>query len=173
MRGNGLRRLGGRLRCRARRTLSPRRRRDKRRTARLHAVDGEAAVAHEGLEGYENRPIVVGIRPESLEDAALADGDRPRVRGRAELREALGSEMLVHFTVDARRAATEDVRELAEDIGDDRTLDHLAGGGSADATLVGRFSPHTQVREGDAIEVAVDPRALHFFDPETGAAIYR
>jgi multiple sugar transport system ATP-binding protein len=135
-------------------------------------LDGEAAAAHAGLTAYDNRPIAVGMRPESLEDAALADDERPRIRGHAELREALGSEMLVHFTVAARQAVTEDVRQLAEDVGDDRMLDHLAEGAPAQTTLVGRFSPHTKIREGDAIEVAVDPRALHFFDPATGAAIY-
>jgi multiple sugar transport system ATP-binding protein len=136
------------------------------------ALDDEAAAAHGGLAAYEDRPIAVGIRPESLEDAALADGERPRLRGQAELREALGSEMLIHFTVAARQAVTEDVRQLAEDVGDDRTLDHLAEGAPAQTTLVGRFSPHTQIREGDAIEIAVDAQALHFFDPVTGAAIY-
>ena len=135
------------------------------------ALDGEAAAARAGLAAYDGRPIVVGIRPESLEDAALTDGELPRLRGRAELREALGSEMLVHFAVAARQAVTEDVRELAEDVGDDRTLDHLSEA-AAETTLVGRFSPETRIREGDAIEVAVDPRALHFFDPRTGAAIY-
>jgi multiple sugar transport system ATP-binding protein len=136
------------------------------------ALDSETAAAHGGLTAYENQPIAVGVRPESLEDAALADGERPRLRGRAELREALGSEMLVHFTIAGRQAVTEDVRQLAEDVGDDRTLDHLAEGAPAQTTLVGRFSPQTQIREGDAIEVAVDARALHFFDPGTGAAIY-
>jgi multiple sugar transport system ATP-binding protein len=136
------------------------------------ALDDEAAAAHGGLAAYENRPIAVGIRPESLEDAALADGERPRLRGQTELREALGSEMLVHFTVAGRLPVTEDVRQLAEDVGDDRMLDHLAEGGPAQTTLVGRFSPHTKIREGDAIEAAVDPHALHFFDPRTGAAIY-
>jgi multiple sugar transport system ATP-binding protein len=114
---------------------------------------------------------VVGIRPESLEDAALADSGRPHIRGQAELREALGSEMLIHFAVAARQAVTEDVRQLAEDVGDDRMLDQLAEGAPAQTTLVGRFSPHTQIREGDAIEVAVDARALHFFDPDSGLAI--
>ena len=136
------------------------------------ALDGEAAAAHGGLAAYEDRPIVVGIRPESLEDAALADSGRPCLRGQAELREALGSEMLLHFTVAGRQAVTEDVRQLAEDVGDDRMLDHLAEGAPSQTTLVGRFSPHTRIREGDAIEVAVDARALHFFDPSTGAAIY-
>jgi multiple sugar transport system ATP-binding protein len=132
----------------------------------------EAHAAHPGLAAYENRPIVLGIRPESLEDAALVDGDRqPRLRGEAELREALGSEMLVHFSIDARPAVTDEVRELAEDVGDDRALEQLAEGVPARAALVGRFSPDTRIREGDSIEVAVSERGLHFFDPESGLAV--
>jgi multiple sugar transport system ATP-binding protein len=134
-------------------------------------LDGETAAAHAGLAAYENRPIVLGIRPESLDDAALTNGERPRLRGQAELREALGSEMLVHFAIAARQAVTDEVRELAEDIGDDRALEQLSEKGLPQTTLVGRFSPHSRIREGDAIEVAVDPGALHFFDPETGLAI--
>jgi hypothetical protein len=65
------------------------------------------------------------------------------------------------------------VRELVEDVGDDRALGQLAEGPPPRATLVGRFSPQTRIREGDRIEVAVDERALHFFDPDTGAAIHR
>jgi multiple sugar transport system ATP-binding protein len=38
--------------------------------------------------------------------------------------------------------------------------------------MVGRFGPRTRVREGESAEVAVDTRALHFFDPESGAGIY-
>ena len=132
----------------------------------------ETLAAHPELAAYENRSIVLGIRPESLEDAALVDGDRhPRLRGEAELREALGSEMLVHFSIAARPAVTDEVRELAEDVGDDRVLGQLADGVPARAALVGRFSPDTRVREGDSIEVAVYERALHFFDPESGLAI--
>ena len=152
-----------------------------RRNGVLELVLGEARIelgeqvlaARPALASYENRPIVLGIRPESLEDAALAGGESPRLRGRAELREALGSEVLVHFSVDARPAVTDDVRELAEDVGDDRALEQLgAGGATATATLVGRFDPHTRVREGDTIEVAIDVSALHFFDAGTGLAIY-
>ncbi len=131
----------------------------------------ETLAAHPELAAHENRSIVLGIRPESLEDAALVDGDRPRLRGEAELREALGSEMLVHFSIAARPAVTDEVRELAEDVGDDRALEQLAEGVPARADLVGRFSPDTRVREGDSIEVAVDARALHFFDHESGLAI--
>jgi multiple sugar transport system ATP-binding protein len=151
-----------------------------RRNGALAVVAGAARIelqddvvgAHPGLVSYEGREIVLGIRPESLEDASLDEGARgPRLRGHAILREALGAEVLVHFTVDARQAVTSDVRELAEDVGDDRALEQLASG-SPRATLVGRFSPHTRIREGDQLEATVDLHALHFFDAESGHAIH-
>jgi multiple sugar transport system ATP-binding protein len=130
------------------------------------AVVGDARLPVAGLAGYEGRDVLIGIRPESLEDAALANGDgRPRLPGRVELREALGSEVLVHFSTAGRLAATDDLLELAEDVGDDRAAER--------ATLVGRFSPKTRVRQGDTIDVAVDVEALHVFDPRTGSAIQR
>ncbi|WP_028065926.1 ABC transporter ATP-binding protein [Solirubrobacter soli] len=132
---------------------------------------GELVSARPGLAAYEHRPIVLGIRPEHLEDAAFADEALPRLRGRSELREAIGSETLVHFSVAARQAVTDDVRELAQDVGDDRTLDELTSGPPPTATLVGRFDPRTRIREGDTIEVSVDDKGLHFFDPDSGLAI--
>jgi multiple sugar transport system ATP-binding protein len=133
----------------------------------------EILAIHPGLMSYEGRDIVLGIRPETLEDASLADGDdRTRLHGRATLREALGAEVLIHFTAAARQAITDEVRELAEDVGDDRALEQLATGASTTASLVGRFDPRTQIREGDAIEVAIEARGLHFFDAVSGRAIY-
>jgi multiple sugar transport system ATP-binding protein len=129
----------------------------------LLVTDGELAT-------YEGREVVLGIRPEGLEDASLADAHAPRLAGLATLREALGAEVLVHFTVAGRPAVTSEVRELAEDVGDDRALEQL-GSGSPRATVVGRFSPRTRIREGDQLEAAVDPHALHFFDPASGRAI--
>jgi multiple sugar transport system ATP-binding protein len=127
-------------------------------------------AAHPALDAYEAREIVLGIRPEGLNDAALAGASgQPRFRGRAELREALGPEVLMHFSVQARAAVTDEIRELAEDAGDDRMVEQL--GSLEKTTLVGRFGAQTRVREGDTIEVAVDEDALHFFDPSTGAAI--
>jgi len=147
-----------------------------RRDGGVAAVLGDARLdldGHSFLAAYDGRSVVLGIRPEDLEDATIAGGDgEARLRGRVELREALGSEVLVHFTVAARQAVTEDMRELAEDVGDDRVVGQLADGAQpASATLVGRFSPRTRAVEGDAVEVAVDQQALHFFDPQTGLAI--
>jgi multiple sugar transport system ATP-binding protein len=135
-------------------------------------LDEGTVVNHAGLASYVGREVIIGIRPEDLEDGTVANGDgRPRLAGRVALREALGSEVLVHFTIDGRQAVTEEMRELAEDVGDDRVVQQLATGGSTTAKLVGRFSPRTRVADGAAVEVAVDERALHFFDPETGLAI--
>jgi multiple sugar transport system ATP-binding protein len=137
-------------------------------------VDEELLAARPALAAYAGRKVVLGIRPESLEDARLA-GDAPedrRLRGRVQLTEALGSEVVVHFVIDARPALTEDVRELAQDVGDERVVDELSKKAPAEATLVARFGARTGVREGETSEVAVDTRALHFFDFDTGLGIY-
>jgi multiple sugar transport system ATP-binding protein len=137
------------------------------------ALDEETLSERPALKAYEGRQVVLGIRPEDLEDAELeqvAPGDK-RMRARVELREALGSEILVHFSVKARPAVTEDVRELARDVGDESTVEAKAE--ASHTTMVGRFGPRSQVRVGDVMEVAVDTRSLHFFDPESGDAIYK
>jgi multiple sugar transport system ATP-binding protein len=138
-------------------------------------VLGEEAVsARPALKKFEGRKVVLGIRPEDLEDAALASDvptDR-RLRGKVELREALGSEIMVHFTIDAPPALTDDVRELAQDIGDERAVQEAAEGTKQHTTMVGRFGARSNVRVGETAEVAVDTRSLHFFDPESGLGIY-
>jgi multiple sugar transport system ATP-binding protein len=76
---------------------------------------------------------------------------------------------MVHFRTDATQAVTDETRELQKDVGAPDTPTAAEGTG---ATLVGRFGARSSVREGKAVEVAVDTRALHFFDPETGLGIY-
>jgi multiple sugar transport system ATP-binding protein len=134
-------------------------------------LDDELLSKRPALKSYEGRQVVVGIRPEQLNDAALvpdSPADR-RIRGKVELREALGSELMVHFRLEAPPALTDEVKELAEDAG--TTAEEL-GGGVSSTIVVGRFGPDSNVREGDEAEIAVDTRSLHFFDTETGMAIY-
>jgi multiple sugar transport system ATP-binding protein len=135
-------------------------------------LDDQCVSAHPALKDYEGQTVVVGIRPEQLEDADIARerSTERRLRGEVELREALGSELMVHFKVDAPPALTEDVKELAEDAG--TTAEELGGGSTNQTVVVGRFGPDSNVREGEVAEIAVDTRALHFFDTETGMAIY-
>ena len=124
------------------------------------------------LQRYEGRTIVLGIRPEDLEDYQLA-GETAHggtLKGTVTLREALGAEIMVHFAVDARPAFTADVKELAEDVGEADRLEAHAGESSA--VVVGRFGARSRVKPGEQVDVAVDTRQLHFFDLETGLGIY-
>jgi multiple sugar transport system ATP-binding protein len=136
------------------------------------ALDQEALAAHPALASYEGREVILGIRPENLEDATLAPDTPPdrRLRGTVALKEALGSEIIVHFVIDASPAVTEHVRELAQDT--DAVVVRQLKEESAETTMVGRFGARSRVREGEVAEVAVDTRSLHFFDPETGLGIY-
>jgi multiple sugar transport system ATP-binding protein len=134
---------------------------------------GEAVSVRPGLKQYAGRQVILGIRPEDLEDVKL-ETDTPddrRLQGEVALTEALGAEIMVHLTVDARPALTEDVRELAKDVGSDLAEEERAAE-AGETTIVGRFGARSRVKVGDRAEVAVDTRALHFFDPETGLGIY-
>jgi multiple sugar transport system ATP-binding protein len=138
------------------------------------ALDQETLSARPALERYEGRPVVLGIRPEDLDDASLVS-DAPedkRLKGQVELREALGAEVMVHFSVDAKPALTEDVRELAQDAGTAEATVQQSEEGGRGTVMVGRFSPRSRVGDGEELDVAVDTRALHFFDAETGLAVY-
>jgi multiple sugar transport system ATP-binding protein len=129
----------------------------------------ETVSARPALREYEGKHVILGIRPEDLEDAGLAPetpADR-RIRGEVLLREALGSEILVHFNMDATAAETDEVRELQRDAGTEEVPSMGEG-----VRMVGKFGPRSRVTPGEDAEVAVDTRALHFFDPESGLGIY-
>ena len=132
----------------------------------------ETLSARPALRSYAGRSVILGIRPEDIEDAEL-EPDTPadrRMRGQVVLKEALGSEIMVHFSTDATQAVTDETRELQKDVGAPETPTAVMS--SSGATLVGRFGARSKVSEGKPVEVAVDTRALHFFDPETGLGIY-
>jgi multiple sugar transport system ATP-binding protein len=135
-------------------------------------LDDEALAVHPALESFVGSTVILGIRPEELEDAEL-EPDTPadrRLRGTVELRESLGAEVMVHIRIDAKPAVTEDVRELAQDT--DAIAVSSLDEGTSETTIVGRFGPRSRVREGEVAEIAVDTRTLHFFDPESGLGIY-
>ncbi len=106
--------------------------------------------------------------PRGRREDPSAPADR-RLRGTVVLREALGSELMVHFTIEgARSALTDDIKELAQDVGESPE----SGIQTPHALLVGRFEPRARVREGQPVEAVVDTTSLHFFDPETSLGIY-
>ena len=137
-------------------------------------VPAEVLAERPALAGYDGRKVVVGIRPEDMEDAALvadAPADR-RMPATVELREALGSDVVIHFTIAAPPAVGDDVRELAVDVGKEvlEKVEKTAARG--EASVIARLNPRTHVQKGDRIELVVDTARLHFFDPDDGSGVY-
>jgi multiple sugar transport system ATP-binding protein len=137
------------------------------------AVDGAELKLAPQLEHAVGRQLIVGVRPEHLEDAALVkDGPTERrLRGLVRLRELLGSEIVVHFEVEAAPVVREEVREIAADVDPSvvAELDHLRR--ARRTAFVGRFGVGSQAQEGAAAEIQVAAGALRFFDPGTGARL--
>jgi multiple sugar transport system ATP-binding protein len=124
------------------------------------------------LAEYVGRKVVIGVRPEDMEDPEYLAAGAPDVRipVMVEVREAMGSEVYAHFKVDAPPVLTEDTRDLAADKGlDDLELEGQAESGTA--VFVARLNPRTTAVRGKPMEVQVDVRRLHFFDRDTGQAI--
>ena len=112
-----------------------------------------------GLRGYDGRRIIVGVRPEDLEDATLAESpsSQTNLRSVVELTESLGSEIVVHFLLDAARV----------DPGNPDAADDVSK-----ASAVARFDPRSCCREGQEIDIAVTVENLHYFDIDSHAAIW-
>ena len=104
--------------------------------------------------------VLLGIRPEDLEDAEFAAEAPPEttITTTCTLREALGSEMLLHIPI--ATAATQD---------SDPT-EPIEPGGGASTACVAHVHPESRVREGDRLRLVLDTKRLHFFDPESGLA---
>ncbi len=126
------------------------------------------------LHAFKDRRLLVGIRPEHLSDAA-ASGSKGSVNGAAlvgevKLVEALGSELMVHFQTDAGRVHSEDAAAASED--EEELVDLAASELAAQATGVARVQTRSRMRAGDRARFVVDTEQLHFFDPQSGAALW-
>jgi multiple sugar transport system ATP-binding protein len=124
--------------------------------------------ARPALQTYAGRTVALGVRSEDMEDASLRPGQPgSTIKGTVNLTEALGSEIVVHFTFPGQAVVTEDTKMVAEDhaegglhIGDDKGVRWVAS-----------FAPRSRVHMGDEIEIVVDIERVHYFDPETSEAI--
>jgi multiple sugar transport system ATP-binding protein len=140
---------------------------------RLRLPD-EVVEARPALAPFRGRPVILGIRPENMDDASLVssahrDSHFPIV---VNLREGMGSDVYLHFSVDAPPVVTEDTRELASDI-DEKALQELKEQATEHrTTFIARASPETKARVGERGEIWVDTRKLYFFDPSSGTSIY-
>jgi multiple sugar transport system ATP-binding protein len=141
----------------------------------MNLVEATVADGRVSFAGWElqvdssRRPakdgrVILGIRPEAFEDAALADGDLPTIEVDVTVVEELGSDSHVIFPIDAPRVEAEELRAAVDDeedalLADDRSMWNARVSSKADA------------EPGRRIQLAVDPTELYFFDPETGASL--
>jgi hypothetical protein len=141
----------------------------------LIRLDDELVLSCPGLHRYLGPEPVVGIRPEGMGDAATGGGSPATdctIAANFELREVLGSESFVHFTLDVPPVDMEDVKDLAADT-DLAAIDDLRDLATSQTTrFVARMPPGSEVREGDDGRIVVNIGALHLFHREYGDAIY-
>ena len=132
-------------------------------------VDDQLARNRSGLGDYIGKKIILGIRPEDFEDAAIepdAPADR-RIKVTADLTEPLGSEVLVHFGTEATAVVSSAV---AADVGEDADI-RLGEEDELTTRLIARVSPKSRIALGQQVELAVDTTRLYFFDPVTREAV--
>ena len=123
---------------------------------------------HQALEKYLGRTVVVGIRPENLEDAALVPGAAPEsvLEVSVELREELGAEVNAHCTVGVPplQVAAVAIGDSEPDAAEIEEVPQIPA-------IIARLDPRTAIREGERARVHVDLDSLHFFDPESGDSL--
>jgi multiple sugar transport system ATP-binding protein len=136
-------------------------------------LPGTTVDRRPALHAAAGRPIVVGIRPEIMADAAVSRSPwehSGQLTGLVELREALGSEVVLHLEVDARAAIAPDARiAAAVDTDAEEVLERRAR--QHGATVVARVDARSRAHAGDTVELALDLERIHFFDPDSGLAI--
>jgi len=108
-----------------------------------------------GLANYDGRTLAVGIRPEQVEDPKFSSSS-DMLKGTVDVHEGLGSEVILHLTLDIPMV-----------------VDESARGDSSPRRFLARVNPRTTLRPGDTATLALDTRELHFFDLATGLAIRR
>ena len=121
----------------------------------------------EKLKSFENKEIILGIRPEAFEDGYFAnEADYSEsIKVKVSLLEQLGSDSYVHFYKDIKPVQTEAIEEILADEGEDITV-------LGDSTkFIARINPNSTVAEGEEIELKINPSKLHFFDPVSGDVI--
>jgi multiple sugar transport system ATP-binding protein len=131
------------------------------------AIPPETAAARPALREYVGRRVALGIRPEDLEDGEAAAGWQLNVT--VDIKEDMGAEVYLHFAVDAPPVTAEELREIVGDeafaAADEQTHHH-------GSPFIARVSRGTTAREREPVQLAVDTKRLHFFDLESGDAIY-
>jgi multiple sugar transport system ATP-binding protein len=133
-------------------------------------------VARDGLDRYAGKEIVLGIRPEHIEDARLAEGRAPggaeesnTIEVEPQVIESMGSEKYVYFGLPKEHAARLDsIEEITGETGDGEAQGSAEDSGDL---MVARISAGSAARLGQPMRLVIDPVKVRLFDPDTEEAI--
>jgi multiple sugar transport system ATP-binding protein len=133
------------------------------------AIPAATLVSRPALANYVDKPLIVGIRPEDIDDAAAGAANQT-IHALAELIEPLGSDLMVHVSFDVPPVDSHpDVAELKKDVGDEEAPIATTEGRTSG---VARLNPRSAVREGSEIALSIDTDRLHYFDAVSGEAVW-
>ena len=123
--------------------------------------------APESLNEYEGQQIVLGIRPEAFEDSVYANKEEfsEEINIEVSLLEQLGSDTYIHFYKDINPVQTEAIEEILADEGEDISVL------GTETKFIARINPNATIKDGQSVNLAIDPTKLHYFNPETGLSI--
>jgi multiple sugar transport system ATP-binding protein len=127
----------------------------------------EHVAKEQQLEKWRDKTVILGVRPEDLHQSAGGDGSDTNLRATIDRIEALGASLLVHFAVDAPPARTAGIEAATGEHG----LEEVPLIGHQGAWFSASFEPRSGVRTGNEVDIAVDAKRLHFFDPESEASV--
>ena len=130
-------------------------------------VPAALLTARPSLGDYFDRDLIVGIRPSDFEDGDLADAAWPRITTKADVTEALGSELHVLFRIDAPQVRHVALGETAAGDGEEGTLPLTAG----KSLWTARVAARSKIAPGHPVELALDASNLQFFDADSGLSI--
>jgi multiple sugar transport system ATP-binding protein len=133
-------------------------------------VPAETMAARPALDGYFDKDLILGVRPSDFEDSSHANPEWARIQATADLTEELGSEINAIFSIDAPPVQHKDAADLAQDATDGDEGASLPLGDNK-ALWTARVNARSRIQAGQNIELAIDNRSLHFFDPQSGLAI--
>jgi multiple sugar transport system ATP-binding protein len=143
---------------------------------------GEAKEKGYDPDQFSGKDVVLGVRPEDIEDAgteaaaAVGGAEGPNaIEVEAQVIESMGSEKYIYFDVGKEQHVhLQSVAEMTDEVGGG--ADEEASGESAEDTtgelMVARVAPESEAREGETMRLVIDSTKVHLFDPETEKAIF-
>ncbi|MEY2516055.1 MAG: multiple sugar transport system ATP-binding protein, partial [bacterium] len=119
--------------------------------------------------GHKSRDVIVGMRPEHFEDAAVADPGLPHrlhFKAKIDIVESMGSELYAYFSVQSEGPESDQLNELAKDAG----MEDLPSAGSGQQ-IVARLDPASKAAPDATIEIVLDTSEIKLFDPDGGRSL--